>query len=478
VKRNIAGLAVFVASLCFIVYVLGVATVQFDLWPNHFFSQAKNALIAVIDVAEGERKRTKLTGMEFIEPSSYTAPKAVSHASLENSGDELIFIDGGNNQLRSHCPDYGCIAWLTDRAGKIRHIWDIGSKLIWEDISQVAGFEVAKNAYSVGAQLFPNGDLLVVYQGWKTFPYGIGVARFDSNSNLLWKKENFAHHWVTVDDEGFIYLTAFRKVQLPYRLPNTNLQINCPKGGLYEDTILILDPDGNTVDEISIFESLVESGYGGAIFQHRHPDFPLPLTANDCDPTHLNDVRVISTEMAADSELLTAGDLLISLRSMNTIAVLDRETKLVKWLSFGRTVQQHSPRYLGNDEVLLFDNLGGQTKMGGSRLIKVNMLNDAAKTVFPREDESKPTDFLSATAGHIALSKNKDRALVSLARQGRGLEIDLKTGQILWEYINTHDVSHIIPSEDGEPVYGRFAIQTMQYVDELEFELNNGVIKQ
>ena len=471
---NRAGIAAVAVCLAFLAYVFGIATAQFNLWPNAFFTSAKSAFIAVLDVAEGQAQAIKVTSMEFLETEGYTEPTVINHAAPESLGNELIFVDGGNNQLRSHCPERGCIAWLMDRSGMIKHVWDIGPDLIWEDISKVSGFDIAEHAYSVGAHMFPNGDLLVTYQGWKTFPYGLGMARFDKDSQLLWKKENFAHHWLSVDDTGQIYAAAFRAVELPYQVGETNLQIDCPNGGMYEDVILVLDADGNTIEEISLLEAFINSAYSGVVFQHRYPDRQLPLTANDCDPLHLNDIQVITMDMAADSALLNPGDMLISLRSTNSVAVIDGATKRVKWLSTGHTVQQHSPRYLGNDEVLIFDNLGGRARQGGSQLVRVNMLDDSAKTLFPLTGTNDGVNFLSATAGQIALTDDKSRALVSLTRQGRSLEIDLENGQILWEYVNTHDVSHLIPGEDGAPAYGRFATQTLQYVTTPEFTLNGG----
>ena len=477
-KKESVGISLFVASLCFVAFVYGVATAQFNLWPNAFFTDAKNALIAVIAVAEDQGKAKKIPSMEMLEPDGHTRPTVIPHADPATIGAGYVYIDGGNNQLRSHCPEHGCIAWLIDRAGEIAHVWDIGPELIWEDLQQVAGYELAENAYSVGSHLFANGDLVVAYQGWNTFPYGLGIARFDKDSKLLWKKENFTHHWLSVDDAGLIYTSTFRKVEIPYQLGETHLQLSCPQGAMYEDVITVLDTDGTVVDEISIVEAFVNSGYSGAIFEHKHPDYPLPIVDAECDPTHLNDVRVISAAQAASSAFLNAGDLLISLRSTNSVAVIDGVSKQVKWLSTGRTVQQHSPRYLSTDELIIFDNLGGRQQQGGSQLVKLNMVDAAAEVLFPLTDTPDSINFLSATAGHIALNGDQSRAIVSLTRQGRSLEIELATGRVLWEYINTHDVTGIVSSANDEPVYARFATQTLRYVDQPEFEMNGGKARQ
>jgi hypothetical protein len=477
VKKDTVGMTLFVASLCFVAFVYGVATAYFNLWPNAFLTDAKNALIAVIAIAEDETKSKKVPSLELIEPDGYTRPTVIAHTDPATPENGYVFVDGGNNQLRSHCPEHGCIAWLMDRTGEIAHIWDIGPELLWRDLEQVAGYDLAENAYSVGSHLYTNGDLIVIYQGWNTFPYGLGIARFDKDSNLLWKKENFSHHWISVDDSGLIYASTFREIDIPHQLGNTHLQLSCPQGAMYEDVIVVLDANGTLLDEISVIDAFVKSGYSGAIFEHKHPDYPLPLVDAECDPTHLNDVRVISAADAASSTILNAGDLLVSLRSTNTVAVIDGVSKRVKWLSAGRTVQQHSPRYLGNDQLIIFDNLGGRQSQGGSQLVRLNMLNDAAEVLFPLADTPDDINFLSATAGHIALNADNSRAIVSLTRQGRSLEIELATGRVLWEYINTHNVTGIVSSENDAPVYARFATQTLSYVDDPAFELNGGKLR-
>ena len=86
------------------------------------------------------------------------------------------------------------------------------------------------------------------------------MARFDKDSNLLWKKENFAHHWFTVDAEDRIYVPAFAALDAPYPLGDSNLKINCEGGVLQEDIILVLDRDGNELERISLLDSKTVQG--------------------------------------------------------------------------------------------------------------------------------------------------------------------------------------------------------------------------
>jgi len=123
---------------------------------------------------------------------------------------------------------------------------------------------------------------------------------------------------------------------------------------------------------------------------------------------------------------------------------------------------------------LVFDNLGGEAANGGSRLRRIDMTSGEAVTVFPPDDGSV-TDFFTETAGMISVNAARDRALVRLTRQGRTLEIDVATGQLLWEYHNTHDVSGLAQDANGNDIEaGRFATQTVSYFEDAAFEFNGG----
>jgi hypothetical protein len=476
-KRSFLALLLPTFALCFLSIVYGALSVHFNWWPSNFIADAKLAATALLSTQEEELSKNWPTSMERFDNSGYTKPTVIDHGSDPNFEDDLIFVLGGHQQLRPNCPMNGCIAWLMDKKGAIQHVWDIGPELIWKNTEHIEGFNRASNIYPVGAHLYKNGDLLLTYQGRNTFPYGVGLAKFDKDSNLLWKKMNFSHHWLSVDKDGFIYVPVFSPLDTPVQLGKSKLQIECSGGVLQEDVIAILDPDGNEVDRISVLQSLVDSDYLGLVFQAIHSDRPLPLKYSECDPTHLNDIRVISEEDAATSPHLIAGNLIVSLRSINTIAIIDRHTKLITWLSSGRTVLQHSPRYMGDNTLLAFDNLGDSGTRGGSRVIRIDMDTDAIKTIYPNAASPDIASFISSTAGQIELSSDRKRALISLTRQGQTLEVDLVSGTLLWEFLNIHDVRDIVDTTDNEGTYARFATKTVSYFNDAGFTFNKGILE-
>jgi hypothetical protein len=81
-------------------------------------------------------------------------------------------------------------------------------------------------------------------------------------------------------------------------------------------------------------------------------------------------------------------------------------------------------------------------------------------------------NFLSEIAGHIDLDATRSRALVSLTMQGRVLEIDLGTGEVLWAYDHIQDVGEYMGSYGEDEHFARFGINGAYYVEGARFLAN------
>jgi hypothetical protein len=155
------------------------------------------------------------------------------------------------------------------------------------------------------------------------------------------------------------------------------------------------------------------------------------------------------------------------------IAAIDGATRELKWALVGKTVRQHSPRLLADGSIVALDNKGGRREPGGSRIVRVEYGGDAVEEVFPRPDDGDSINFYTENAGHIDPHPDGTRALVSLTRQGRVLEIDLQQGRVLWELLNTHDpgpYAERIGAEQGQVV--RFEAAGAYYVGQPAFLRN------
>jgi hypothetical protein len=222
-----------------------------------------------------------------------------------------------------------------------------------------------------------------------------------------------------------------------------------------------LSPEGETVEEISVLDLLAAHDYLGAAYPSR----------DACDPIHLNKVEY----GPHDGPGLSVGDLVVSARHLNMVWVIDGRTRELKWAVAARTISQHSPQTLPDGSVLVFDNFGGDYRLGGSRVIRLRYGQEDIETVFPRADADPDIDFFTDAAGHIDPSPDGTRALVSLTDQGRLFEIDLATGKALWELVNTHRLGRFGPGGDEDAI-GRLRTNGAWYVGRPAFVVDQGPV--
>lgn len=430
-------------SLALLFFAQGIATVHYKIFPYGIIRDAKLAFDALVEAYAPAAEPPD--AYASVEGERITVPTVRDHAGT--TGTELFLVSGGNGYLKTHSPKHGCLAWLMDREGTVRHVWHYDPHL-WDDHASIRRLPGTSTIYPVGVCLFGDGGLLVSFHGINCFPFAVGLARFDRDSRLIWKRE-LAHHWFTVAEDGRIFVPSVRVVDSPIPLGNTRAKIVSPRQKILSDTVLILDRNGNKIEEISVLDALVNSGWLG-LFQGTTD---INIDASSDDPTHLNDVRVVDEDLAAGFDWLSAGDLLLSFRGVNAVGILDAKTRLFKWMSAGTTLRQHSPRFFHNG-ILILDNLGGPEDRGGSRLVRVDLASGIPETVFPRPSQSLPGKFSTQMAGHLDVHEDGRRVLVALTDQGAIWEVDLRSGKVLWEYLYVH------PNQDGH----RQPLLTAKYV--------------
>ena len=89
------------------------------------------------------------------------------------------------------------------------------------------------------------------------------------------------------------------------------------------------------------------------------------------DFTGFQKIELITEDWAKHHPKVEPGDIMISVRNLNAIAIIDRATKTVKCLTNGPFAQQHDPDLLANGNILLFDNWGTTgSETGATRIIE------------------------------------------------------------------------------------------------------------
>lgn len=317
---------------------------------------------------------------------------------------------GLNLYTSGHAPE----GILMDMDGAVLHRWAYSFEDVWPPGSDSDGerpgyFDVDSWRR---AHLFDNGDLLVIYEGF-------GVAKLDRDSNLLWsyprnnaaalQSEPGAHHDLFVDASGLIYvLTRYARV-----VPRVN-----PGWPILEDFITVLTPDGEPVESLSLLEAFERSLFATL----------LGRMAERGDIFHTNTIEVFDGRHAATASIFKQGNVLISLRELNVIAIVDMELGEVVWAITGLGKKQHQPTLLDNGNMLLFDNLGND---GKSEVIEFNPPSQQAVWRYPVDAS---VDLFSATCGSNQRLPNGN-TLITETDAGRAFEVD-PAGAIVWEFLN------------------------------------------
>ena len=218
--------------------------------------------------------------------------------------------------------------------------------------------------------MYDNGDLLVVFQGHNTFPFGVGSPCSTRAASSCGRKRTMPTTGSTLMTMASFTTVAHRLLDSPIELGNTGRSLICEDGKIYEDFVVVPRLGRQRRRGVLASRRIHRVRFAGL----------LERTRGKCDPLHLNDVRILKAEDADAYPDFAAGDIMVSTNAVNAVAVLDRGSRRIKWLTSGTMISQHNPRFAGDNRVLVFDNSGG-TRIdgkGGSRIIGIDVASHLA----------------------------------------------------------------------------------------------------
>ena len=416
---DIAAPVLFGLGVAAIIFGLGFLSARFKVFPYSLLAGAESAARGVWEA--------------YLRPPPFERPgqEGTPSASKGIVHDKAAMAPGLTFLSAYTLDGYG--ARLVDPEGKLVHEWrgkfsDIfkdASHLRWQARDEVISWH--------GVHLFENGDVVFNFQD-ASFPYGGGLVRIDKDSNVLWTLARNTHHDVFVDDEdGTIWVAAqhFRDEGVE-GFPNL-------KGGYYEDTVLQVSPEGEVLREVSILDALrAMPGLLDITY-----DFGLDVESED--PTHLNNIDILSPAQAGTFPGLDAGDIMVSLRNINAVVFIDGETGRAKRAITGLFVRQHDPDFLDDGSIMVFDNRGGDPACGGSRILEIDPVSQATVWAYTGCD-GEP--FYSEARGEQAVLANGNVLIVE-SQAGRLLEVTHEAEpRVVWEYYN------VLGELDGRPRVG------------------------
>jgi hypothetical protein len=322
------------------------------------------------------------------------------------------------NGVTLYTSGHEAAAYLIGMDGEVLHEWRRPFSTVWNEDAAVKWPQPDSHVYFRKAIVYPNGDLLAVYEGVGDTPYGYGLVKLDRNSEVIWSYLEHAHHDVDIGPDGRIYLLTHAFVDEPLEGFG---KIASPR---LDDFLVVLSPEGEELKKISLIHAVAASEY-------RHLLYGVAAFAV-ADPLHTNTVDLITEQAAANFAFGEAGQVLLSFRELGAIGVLDLERAALVWVTRGPWLGQHDPDILPNGNILLFDNYGHFEKPEGrSRVIEFNPETMEIVWQYTGTAEWPLESLIRASQQRLA----NGNTLITESSGGRILEVT-RAGEIVWQFVN------------------------------------------
>ena len=387
-----------------------------------------------------------LSGPAGAEPSVY--PTGVTIHDKDAYSTDIMFSAADGN------------SYLIDMDGKVVKTWPYkGDPSMIVDPGLiggrkgVAGLPIAKAQSSTVPQLAGIGLIpgMATKEGNKTF----GLV--DWNGNILWQ-------W-----DGPPSVGAALQHHDWERLPNGDMLILSdrviadPRFGdrkIVDDMVYEVSAAGKVEWSWSATEHLNEFGFTPA-------QLKLAEGTKDADYLHLNAASALGPnhwEKAGDTRF-AAGNVIISSRNANFVAIIDHKTGHVVWRigpnypgqppmgdnkvprPIDQTSGQHDPHMIpeglpGAGDILLFDNEGDagypsaqRPLLGGSRALEINPSTKQIVWQYDGSMSGRPNwTFFSPFIGGVQRLPNGN-TLIDEGANGRFFQVT-SAGKIVWEYVS------------------------------------------
>lgn len=363
---------------------------------------------------------------------------------VPEKGVTIYLPNKADNGFTLYSTEKSPLVYLIDMKGNVVHTWDL---------SATGPIAHSRGVIVDDAQLTSNGELVAVVTSDYDAPWGLGVVKLDRNSKIEWfYHDKRAHHRLSIGEDHKIYT-------LTHKFVNSSSEWATKELGspILEDSITILNSNGKEMKSFAILDAIKNSKFRDIVdilkARGKLDDDPY-LNPYEGDYTHINTVKYITKEQAEKFPFAHEGDVLVSMRNMDLIAVIDVNKEVATWVAFGPWHKQHEPTLLSNGNLLIFDNRSQWPK---SRVIEYNPKTQQIVWEYSGT-EAKPlqTDWF----GKAQVLKNQD-ILITETNGGRLLEIT-RDSEIVWEFSNPQRVK-----DTGETFRINFGYR--YYPDELNF---------
>jgi hypothetical protein len=267
--------------------------------------------------------------------------------------------------------------------------------------------------------LFPNGDLLLVYAQKTVGAADTRLVKLDKDSDVLWTSRVNAHHAIEVIGDRIYALTG--KIRPSSTNPIVNAFFRVP---YIDESVSILDFDGNTLSTHSILQAMANSK------RMRLAD-AIPF-GDQIFRLHSNSLDVLTEQTARFIPGAKPGNVLLSLRNLDMLVVMDLQADKIVWALRGSWRKQHDAKMLPNGHILLFDNHGDLIREHGrSRALEIDPRTGGIVWSYDGTESDPLDSYFRGGAQRLA----DGNTLISESTTGRILEV-APDGSTVWEYVS------------------------------------------
>lgn len=402
----------FVFSLCTMIFCYGYFVHRNHLFPYSILQEGTAEIKLLLYKISGDNKDDDEDGLYntwYYQKTDFTENIPSYDENNTSSGLSLITSVAGNKSLSVK---------IIDMQGLNIHEWNVDWFDIWPDATHIPEADMPKSkpgTHIHGTVLLDSGDLIFNYEH-------LGLVRLDFCGNVVWKLPYRTHHSIYLDEYNTLWVSGQKNHETPLPdFPNyTPIFI--------EPIILNISLEGEILSEISIMDLLKDNDLQSLLYISSKKNWSTEISG---DALHLNDVEVFPSYM--EEGVFEAGDIMISLRNINTIIIFREKPQKVKYVIIGEFVRQHDPDFIDGNTISIFDNNNIAPKdYGHQSRILIKSFTDNKTNVYYSGSEFNP--FYTDIAGKHQWLQNGN-LLITEATKGRAFELD-RNGRIVWEYIN------------------------------------------
>ncbi|MBR9652742.1 arylsulfotransferase family protein [Thalassovita aquimarina] len=318
---------------------------------------------------------------------------------------------------------------MLDMSGREVHRWDVDFFAAWDDPQHLDAVPISDLWYNTQGFLPLSDGSVLVNISEK------GSVMLDRCSRPLWTVDRMMHHSVTDAGDGKYWIPSLIPLDetpddyFAQHFPRDLIAENMEPGTMSYNNSIALVGDGGAIEkEFSVLQAIVD-----AKLEHV---MTTALFAYPSDPVHLNDIEVVTTELANKIPGVEQGDLLFSARNINMLGILDQSDGHLKWHHEGPWTWQHDPDIMPDGTIEVFNNRNKLTSnfVDSSQILSFDPATGETRVLYPLAEGDA---FFTWIEGAHQRQPNGN-ILISETYAGRIFEVT-PDGKIAWDYRLPYD---------------------------------------